>query len=100
LEIRNFVLSLWHQIENTIMNLKNTLIKAKQIKTVYYVSMASLFLVFLQPTNVFAQFNAVDGNNCNATNGVEWTAASATVDTDPGSVTSSSNLLKFWVFNR
>ena len=55
-----------------------------------------LSLLFLNPIFGSSQYYATDGNNCNATNGVEWALAAATLDTDIKHVNGSSNLEKFW----
>jgi len=58
-------------------------------------------VIGLNPFNAHAQ-QAVDGHNCNVTNtGPQWSAASALVDTDPGSPKPpcTSNLLNYWGVN-
>ncbi len=68
----------------------------KNVKKGTLAFIAMLSLLFLNPIFGSSQYYATDGNNCNATNGVEWALAAATLDTDIKHVNGSSNLEKFW----
>ena len=70
--------------------------KITQKATIKAAMIAGIMTLMFQPFVGLGQYYQLDGNNCNATNGVEWSDADAVLDTDPTAVTASSNLLKFW----